>query len=89
MMISPFVAAFQTFRRFVANSGASVAVMAALLSPAIVAGFGLGAETAYWFVTQRSMQNAADEAAISAATNASASYAAEAKAVTAQMGFTD
>ena len=89
MIISAFASALRKFRRALANTGGNVAVMTALLSPAIIGGLGLGAETSYWYVTQRGLQNAADEAAIAAATNASTSYDKEAKAVAAQMGFTD
>ena len=46
-------------------------------------------EVSYWYLTQRSMQNAADSAAIAAATNGTASYGAEAKAAAAKYGFVD
>ena len=54
--------------------------MTALALPALIGGTGLGVEVSYWYLTQRSMQNAADSAAIAAATNGTANYAAEAKA---------
>jgi Flp pilus assembly protein TadG len=82
-------AAFRILRRLIGDRRASVAVMTALMSPMILGGLGMGTEIAYWYVSQREMQNAADEAAIAAATNASASYATEAQAVAAQMGFTN
>jgi Flp pilus assembly protein TadG len=47
----------------------------------------LAAETSYWYVHQRGMQNAADAAAIAAATNGTSTYAAEAQAAAAQDGF--
>ena len=60
-----------------------VAVLVALAMPVLVGSMGLAAEASYWYVHQRGMQNAADAAAIAAATNATASYAAEAQAVVA------
>ena len=64
-----------------------MAVLVALAMPVLVGSMGLAAEASYWYVHQRGMQNAADAAAIAAATNATASYAAEAQAVAAQDGF--
>jgi Flp pilus assembly protein TadG len=67
---------------------ANVATMVALLAPVLVGGLGLGAETANWYFTERAMQNAADEAAIAAASNGSpTSYNGEALAVSANYGF--
>ncbi len=81
------------FRRFTApwlrSRRGNIAIMTALLAPVIIGFFGAGAETGYWYVTQQSMQIAADKAAVAAATNASSSYAAEAQAVAAKMGFTN
>jgi hypothetical protein len=65
----------------------NVAVVTALLLPALMGALGLGFEVSNWYVTKRSMQNAADAATIAAATNGGASYAAEAKAVAATYGF--
>ena len=50
---------------------------------------GLAAEASYWYVHQRGMQNAADAAAIAAATNAGSGsgYLAEAQAAAAKDGF--
>jgi hypothetical protein len=48
---------------------------------------GLAAEVSYWRLHQRAMQNAADAAAIAAATNGGSTYVAEAQAVAAQYGF--
>ena len=45
----------------------SVAVMMGLMMPIIIGFCGLGAEVAYWFWTQRSLQSAADAAAFSGA----------------------
>lgn len=65
----------------------SIAVMTALALPALIGVTGLGVEVSYWYLTQRSMQNAANSAAIAAATNGTASYGAEAKAAAAKYGF--
>ena len=66
-----------------------MAVLVALAMPVLAGGMGLAAETSYWYVHKRGLQNAADAAVIAAATNAGSGYAAEAKAVAAQDGFTD
>jgi len=64
-----------------------VAVLVALALPVLVGSMGLAAEASYWYVHQRGMQNAADAAAIAAATNGTSTYAAEAQAAAAQDGF--
>jgi Flp pilus assembly protein TadG len=56
--------------------------------PVLAGMMGLAGETTYWYLHQRAMQNAADAAAIAAATNGGPSYAAAANAVAAQYGFT-
>ena len=76
----------QAFR---ADRRGSFAIITALSLPALMGGVGLGIEASYWLTTQRDMQNAADSAAIAAATNGSANYATEAKAVATLYGFTD
>ena len=45
-----------------------MAVLVALAMPVLVGTMGLAAEASYWYVHQRGMQNAADAAAIAAAT---------------------
>ena len=82
-------AAGRFLRRFRKGSGGNIAIMSAIVLPVVLGFFGLGTEGAAWFLTNRSEQNAADSAAIAAASNAGADYAAEAKAVAAQYGFTD
>ena len=67
----------------------NVAVVMAFLLPALIGALGVGFEVSNWYVTKRSMQNAADAATIAAATNGGASYLAEAKAVAARYGFVD
>lgn len=71
------------------DQNGNVAIMTALALPVLLGGTGLGAEVSYWYLKQRNMQNAADAAVIAAATNASANYDVEAKAVAAQYGFED
>lgn len=65
----------------------NVIVPFAFLLPVFLAMTGLGFEGAHWYQTEQSMQNAADAAALAAATNATTSYDKEAKAVAAQYGF--
>jgi Flp pilus assembly protein TadG len=77
------------FARLVGDRLGSVATIFAIALPVIIGAIGLGTEAAYWMQTQRAMQDAADAAAIAAATNAGTSHAIEAKAVTAFYGFTD
>ena len=74
----------RSFRR---DDKAAAAVMFAVAAPILIGAMGLAAEVSYWRVHQRSMQNAADAAAIAAATNAGSTYVAEAQAVAAQYGF--
>lgn len=76
-------------RRLIGDRRGNVAVVSALALPALMGSFGLGTEVASWYAGQRAMQNAADSAALAAASNASANYATEAKAVTAQYGYVD
>jgi Flp pilus assembly protein TadG len=76
-------------RRLIGDRRGNVAVISALVLPALMGSFGLGTEVASWYASQRAMQNAADSAALAAASNASANYADEAKAVTAHYGYTD
>ena len=44
------------------TSGSTVTVVA-IISPVLIGGMGLGAETSYWYFTQRALQHAADVAA--------------------------
>src|SRR5665811_151873 len=73
-----------------ADQRGNIAVMMAFLLPILVGGLGLGFEVSNWYLQTRAMQNAADSAAIAAATNASPNYDVEAKAVAAKFyGFVD
>jgi Flp pilus assembly protein TadG len=67
----------------------TVAIMFAFLTPVLMGALGLGFETSYWYLIKRDQQNAADAAAIAAATNGGSNYAAEAKAVASQYGYVD
>jgi hypothetical protein len=67
----------------------TVAVIMGLLIVPLVGVLGVGFEVSNWYMNGRGMQNAADAAAIAAATNAGANYDVEAKAVAAQYGFVD
>jgi Flp pilus assembly protein TadG len=70
------------------EDGASI-IFIALTLPALIGAIGLATEVSYWRLHQRSMQNAADAAAIAAASNGGSNYVAVAKAVSAQYGFQD
>jgi hypothetical protein len=76
-------------RRLWSDRRGNITIMAALAMPVIAGSLGLGAEVASWYAGKRALQNAADSAAIAAATNATADYKAEAKAVAARYGFKD
>ena len=67
----------------------NVLMLTALALPTMLGLGGLAFEGANWYQTKQAMQNAADAAVVAAASNATTSYAAEAKAVTAQYGFQD
>jgi Flp pilus assembly protein TadG len=70
----------------------NISVMVALLIVPLVGVMGVATETGNWFLIQRSMQNAADSAAIAAATNANAtnnSYQLEGKSVATKFGYTN
>jgi Flp pilus assembly protein TadG len=75
--------------RFLHDRQGVVTLLVGLAMPVLIGTMGLAAETSYWYMHKRSMQNAADAAAIAAATNASSTYAVEAKAVAANLGFQD
>lgn len=68
----------------------NVAITAALVAPVLLGSVGMGAEVASWYGDKRAMQNAADSAAVAAASNAKpGQYAHEARAVAASYGFED
>lgn len=67
----------------------TVLILAAFSLPVLLAMVGLAFEGANWYQVRRSAQNAADSAAIAAASNGGSDYALEAKAVAAQYDFQD
>lgn len=75
--------------RLCADTRGNVAIMMGLLMVPMVGAMGLGFEVSNWYMTKRFMQNAADAAAIAAASNASSNYDVEGKAVAALYGFVD
>lgn len=74
-------------RRIGHDSRGNVAITTALALPVVIGALGLGVETASWMTSKRAMQNAADAAALAAATNAGSEYGAEAQAVASRYGF--
>lgn len=50
-------------RAFKADRSGAVAIIAAIAFPIVIGGMGLGAETGYWYLTQRKLQHASDVAA--------------------------
>ena len=76
-------------RGFRAGQAGNIAITAALVAPVVLGSFGLGTEVTSWYSIQRKMQNAADSAAAAAATNGSANFGDEARAVVASYGFMD
>ena len=86
-------------RRFVRGERGSIAPLAAFLVIPLIGAMALAGELSSWFMTNRGLQNAADSAAIAAATNNNTSYEsgsstiynyqAEANAVAASYGFTN
>jgi Putative Flp pilus-assembly TadE/G-like len=66
--------------------GAVSVIMGVLMIP-LVGALAIGFEVSNWYMTTRGMQNAADSAALAAATNGGSNYDVEAKAVAAQYGF--
>jgi Flp pilus assembly protein TadG len=47
-------------RSFGREEGGAAIVLAALMFPVVIGGMGLGAETGFWYMTQRKLQHAAD-----------------------------
>jgi Flp pilus assembly protein TadG len=77
----------RNFARLKADKRANVAMMFGLMLPVLVGGLGMGMESAYWYVDQRQMQNAADAAALAAAGDGTSNYNAVAGAITASYGY--
>jgi hypothetical protein len=79
-------------RRLLSNRCGAVAVMAAIILPAVLGTAGFGLDVGYWYLTKRNFQGAADAAAISAAiaygSGNVAGYVTEARTAAAQHGAT-
>ena len=85
--------------RFLDDQRGAVSAMLTLMLIPMIGMLGMGAEASSWYLVQRAAQNAADSAAMAAATNGctagdpcqtankSATYVQEATAVANQMGF--
>jgi Flp pilus assembly protein TadG len=71
------------------DEGGAMALILGIMAVVVVAIVGLGIDVVGWYRTDRAMQNAADSAAIAAATNGTDSYWSEAKAVAAKYGYVD
>jgi Flp pilus assembly protein TadG len=69
--------------RLRADQRGAVAIVMGFLLPVAIGMFGLGVEVSTWYLKTRQMQNAADAAALAAASNDSSNYATEANAVAA------
>src|SRR5882757_436074 len=76
-------------RRLRADERGAVSVIMGVLMIPLVGALGIGFEVSNWYLTARGMQNAADAAALAAATNGGSNYDVEARAVAAQYGFVD
>ena len=78
-------------RRLITAQSAGVAVFVALCLPVVIGLAALGTEVSFWLLTQRSMQGAADAAAISAsfANTSLTTMKNQAFAVAAQNGYTN
>lgn len=76
-------------RRFIRCSSGAVAPMVALMLVPILGATALAVDVSYWYQKQRSMQNAADSAAIAAAQTGDADYVGMAKGTAARYGYVD
>jgi Flp pilus assembly protein TadG len=77
--------------QFRSSTGGAIAAMTAILAAVLLGMAGLGVEFGHWYTVKRSMQAAADAAALSAGSAVvagnSAGFAAEADAVASQNGW--
>jgi Flp pilus assembly protein TadG len=76
-------------RRLRGDERGAISVIMGLLLVPLVGGLGIGFEVSNWYMKTRAMQNAADAAALAAATNGGANYDVEARAVAAHYGYVD
>jgi hypothetical protein len=72
---------------FWGDTGGNVAMVTALVMPALVGVMGLGGEVGFWYYRQQTMQSAADSAAVAAASASGSSFEQEARGVAAKYGF--
>jgi hypothetical protein len=87
------ISAVRVVRRFACDTNGATVTLVALLSPVLIGGMGLGAETGYWYFTQRALQHAADVSAHAAgirnrAGDSEEEMEAAALHIAAQAGFT-
>lgn len=80
---------FFHIRRLRSDARGAVNVMMGILLVPLIGALGIGFEVSNWSMLTRGMQNAADAAALAAATNNGSNYDVEAKAVAARYGFVD
>lgn len=80
---------FASFSAYFKDENGATIVVVGLALPVLIGAMALATEVSYWQLHRRALQNAADAAAIAAATNNSSGYQGEAKAVAAQYGFND
>src|SRR5947199_8705549 len=76
-------------RGLLADERGAISVIMGVLMIPLAGALAIGFEVSNWYMTTRDMQNAADAAAVAAATNAKSNYDIEAKAVAARYGFVD
>jgi len=86
--------AWHLLRRYLHDKRGNIATMTVLLIVPLTAIMALGTESGGWYLIQRAEQNAADAAALAAATNgygnpSGTTYIGEAKVVSSNLGFTD
>src|SRR5258705_3215525 len=67
-------------RRFRADEVGATSIIIGVLMIPLVGSVAIGFEASNWYMITRGMQNAADAAALSAATNSGSKYEVEAKA---------
>ena len=90
-MRNPFSrsAIIRDLNRLPTDQRGGIAVMMGLLFPVILGVLGLSFEIGSWYLKSRAMQNAADAAAMAAASNSEDNYNLEAAAVAAHYGYVD
>jgi Flp pilus assembly protein TadG len=79
----------RNLKRLPIDQRGGIAVMMGLLFPVILGVLGLSFEIGSWYLKSRAMQNAADAAAMAAASNSEDNYNLEAAAVAAHYGYVD